>query len=97
LRKSGGASERNEVHGHLDSTARQLLAQLWLSAKDQNEVQRAADEIDRVLAIDPVNAGESRVVNIRIIIESPLAAYFDVDLADRRVTVWRVWRFRKSG
>jgi hypothetical protein len=72
-------------------TARRLLAQLWLNAANRNDVQRAADEIDRVLKSDPLNAAESRVVNIRIIIEPPLAAYFDVDEQDRRVTVWRVW------
>jgi hypothetical protein len=77
-------------------TARRLLAQLWLNATDRNEVQRAADEIERILAIDPMNAGESRVVNIRIIVEPPLAAYFDVSPQDRRVTVWRIWRIRNK-
>jgi len=72
-------------------TARRLLAQLWLNASNRNDVQRATDEIDRVLKSDPLNAGESRVVNIRIIIEPPLAAYFDVDEQDRRVTIWRIW------
>jgi plasmid stabilization system protein ParE len=75
-------------------TARRLVAQLWLSASDRNEVQRAADEIDRILAADPPNAGESPVSNIRIIVEPPLAAYFDVHPMDRRVTVWRIWRIR---
>lgn len=56
-------------------TARRLLADLWLSAADRNSVQRAADSIDRILQSDPLQAGESRVVNIRIIVEPPLAAY----------------------
>jgi hypothetical protein len=77
-------------------TARRLLAQLWLNAADQNAVQRAADAMERILANDPLNAGESRVVNIRILIESPLAAYFDVEPLDRRVTVWRIWSFRRQ-
>ena len=75
-------------------SARRLLAELWLSASDRNIVQQAADKIDRILADDPLNAGESRVVNIRVIIEPPLAAYFDVHPSDRRVTVWRIWRMR---
>jgi plasmid stabilization system protein ParE len=76
-------------------TARRLLAQLWLNAADQNAVQRAADAMEGLLANDPLNAGESRVVNIRILIESPLAAYYDVEPLDRRVTVWRIWSFRR--
>ena len=75
--------------------ARRLLAELWLNASDRSEVQQAADEIERIISSDPMNAGESRVVDIRIIIEPPLAAYFDVDPLDRRVTVWRIWRMRR--
>jgi len=76
------------------STARRLLTELWLEAADRNQVQRAADEIDRILAEDPLNAGESRVSNIRILIQRPLAVYFDVYERDRRVHVWRIWRLR---
>jgi hypothetical protein len=70
--------------------ARRLLTELWLSASDRNAVQQAADEMDRILAEDPLHAGESRVVNIRIIIQPPLAAYYDVIESDRRVTVWNI-------
>jgi plasmid stabilization system protein ParE len=77
-------------------TARRLLAELWLTAGKRSEVQQAAEEIDRILSEDPLNAGESRVVNIRIIVEPPLAAYFDVHPSDQRVTVWQVWRIRGS-
>lgn len=75
-------------------TAENLLAKLWLEAEDPSEVQRAADEIDRILSEEAPNAGESRVSDIRIIIQPPLAAYFDVYEGDRRVKVWRVWRIR---
>lgn len=75
-------------------SARRILAELWLSAEDKSQIQQAADAMERTLANDPLNAGESRVVNIRIIVESPLAAYFDVDPLDLRVKVWRIWRIR---
>lgn len=77
-------------------TAKSAVADLWLSAANRAEIQKAAYEIDRILRDDPVNAGESRVVNIRIIIQPPLAAYYDLDVADNRVTVWRVWGFRRQ-
>jgi hypothetical protein len=76
--------------------ARDLLAEQWLAAVDREAVKRAADEIDRALAINPMAVGESRVVNIRIILELPLGAYYDVKEADRSVTVWRIWRCRKK-
>jgi hypothetical protein len=76
------------------ASARSSLAELWLSASNRNEIQKAADEIDRILAHDPLNAGESRVSNIRVIFQPPLAAYFDVHSKGMRVKVWRVWRLR---
>ncbi|HEY2416213.1 MAG TPA: hypothetical protein VGI40_28490 [Pirellulaceae bacterium] len=71
------------------------LADLWLNSRDRAEVARAADEIDRLLMADPLAAGESRVVNIRIMLESPLGVFYDVYPSDRKVIAWRVWRTKK--
>jgi hypothetical protein len=75
------------------ASARDQLAAIWLSASDREQVASAAKEIDRALREAPLESGESRVVDIRIIIEAPLAVYADVRPGDRTVKVWRVWRW----
>jgi hypothetical protein len=76
------------------SDAERRLAELWLSATDQQAIADAADAIDAALSHNPRAAGESRVGDTRILLESPLGVYFDVSIADRTVFVWMVWRFR---
>jgi hypothetical protein len=63
------------------------LATLWVNAADQNAVTSAADEIERLLARDPLGHGESRGGNKRLLFEPPLAALYQVDPKRRRVTV----------
>lgn len=70
------------------------LAAVWMASADRTAVTTAAAELDRRLADDPENEGESRVGTRRITFEKPLAIYFDVDAARRRVQVVRVWEFR---
>jgi hypothetical protein len=48
-------------------SAQDDLARIWLNAADKQSVTDAADEIDRMLATDPRNAGESRDGSTRII------------------------------
>jgi hypothetical protein len=73
--------------------AEQRLADLWMAAPDRAVVTRAANRIDARLGNDPQLAGEAREGMTRILIEPPLAIYFDVSEPDRLVTVWAVWRF----
>jgi hypothetical protein len=49
--------------------AQARLAELWLESTQQAEVSAAADEIDRVLALRPLDVGESRVVNSRVLFQ----------------------------
>jgi hypothetical protein len=72
--------------------AEDQLAELWVSALDRTALADAADWIDRVLRDSVHVAGESREMNRRIVFVPPLAAYFEVDAADRRVTVLRLRR-----
>jgi hypothetical protein len=72
--------------------AERRLAELWLSAPDRQVLADAADAIDVALGRNPLAAGESRVGDTRIHIESPLGVYFDVSITDRTVLVWMVWR-----
>jgi hypothetical protein len=66
------------------------LAALWLVAPDRNAVTAAAALIDRQLADDPENVGESRGDGRRIIIAPPLAATYRVRKDDRIVEVINV-------
>jgi len=52
--------------------AQQELADLWINASDRNAVTSAADEIERLLALDPLAQGESRGGNKRLLFEPPL-------------------------
>jgi hypothetical protein len=67
------------------------LAALWLGAADRPTVTMAGDAIDAQLRRDPYANSESRTGKTRIMIESPLAAAYDVSDDDCMVTVWAVW------
>src|SRR5262249_54430996 len=69
-------------------SAEQHLAHLRTSAADRNAVRVAADQIDDDLERAPLVAGEARGGTTRIHIVPPLAVYFDVDVAQREVSVW---------
>ena len=71
--------------------AEEQLADLWLKSPDRSAVARASDVIDRLLASNPLGVGESRVADLRILIEPPLVAVYDVDEKDSMVKVWAVW------
>jgi hypothetical protein len=77
------------------SSAQDHLANIWLNAPDRQAVTDAADEIDRLLASDPLNAGESRGGNTRIIVERPLTALYDVFPDDALVEVFAVFHWRR--
>jgi plasmid stabilization system protein ParE len=76
-----------------ERAAEQKLADIWVAAADRAAVTQAANTIDARLRKDPNTAGESRQGVTRILVEPPLAVYFDVSDPDRLVTVWAVWRY----
>lgn len=71
------------------------MASIWLAATDRTAVTRAAAAIDRQLATDPLEAGESRPYG-RIMFESPLAVRFKHDIHQRQVEVFQVWPIRRK-
>jgi hypothetical protein len=75
--------------------AQDELAGIWLNAPDQQAVADAADEIDRLLARDPIKVGESRGGNSRIVIERPLTVLYDVYPEDAQVEVFAVYYWRR--
>jgi hypothetical protein len=70
------------------------LAAIWVASTDRNAVTKASAELDRLLAENGPNEGESRTNNTRVTFVRPLAVLFRVDPASRTVTVARVWEFR---
>jgi hypothetical protein len=71
-------------------SAKDELAELWLATPDRHALTLAADEVDRLLRIDPLNCGESRDGAMRLLIMPPLAVFFDVSSDDRMVIIWNV-------
>jgi plasmid stabilization system protein ParE len=74
-------------------SAERDLADLWNKAPDRAAVTAAADTIDALLGRDPLAQGEAREGARRLLFVEPLAVYYDVNAADRRVTVHAVWRW----
>jgi hypothetical protein len=60
---------------------------VWLDAADRDSVWGASSRIDRRLATDPLNEGESRTGGRRITFEAPLQVLFRVFETDRLVEV----------
>jgi len=73
-------------------SAQEMLAEVWTNATDQNAVTAASHRIDRLLADDPLDVGESRHTNHRLAFDPPLQVMFRVFAADRRVEVVSVDR-----
>jgi hypothetical protein len=69
-----------------------LLAQIWISADDKQEVTAASDEIDRELAVDPESKGDLEGERIRVLRIPPLRVTFSVHVDDRIVRVSLVKR-----
>jgi hypothetical protein len=69
------------------------LAAIWIASDDRRAVSNAAHEIERALADAPLDHGESRELNLRIIFVAPLGARYSVHTEDRRVTILQFWTF----
>lgn len=70
--------------------AKEELAKLWLSSVDRASFSLAADQIDEMLKRSPLDVGESRHENFRILCVLPLVVGYRVSEPDRLVTVGRV-------
>ena len=66
------------------------MAALWAGATDRAMVTWAVEQIDRLLARDPLGQGESRSGDDRILFVPPLAAMYRVDVANRTVRVFSI-------
>ncbi len=68
------------------------IARLWLDADSRAAVTAAADAIDQTLAEAPLQAGESRDGEKRILLIRPLGVTYIVHETSKVVIVGRVWR-----
>lgn len=70
-----------------------FVTELWLDSADRASISDAVKEIDRLLASDPENAGESRSESIRVLFVAPLGVFIEVDEPSKTVHVLRAWTF----
>jgi len=68
------------------------LAEIWISSSDRAAVTRAADEIDRRLRLLPLEEGESREGEFRLLLIDPLGCKYQVLEDDRIVKIVRIWK-----
>jgi len=73
--------------------AQAQLAAVWNSASDPSAVTQVTYRIDRQLAEQPLDVGESRDGNNRLAFDPPLQVLFRVFAADKRVEVVSVGAF----
>lgn len=70
--------------------AKNRLSEIWIDASDRPAVSMGANTIDSLLKSTPLEHGESRSGNQRIVIVPPLAVIYEVHIEDRRVDVLSV-------
>jgi mRNA-degrading endonuclease RelE of RelBE toxin-antitoxin system len=75
------------------SDAERQLTSLWLSSRRRQSIKEAAEELDRAAAWNPIQLGESREMDERIVIIRPLAARIKVIESAQTVFVLGVWEF----
>ena len=72
------------------------LADIWMNAPDPDVVRLAVEAIEALLTRDPVDAGDSRDDEFRIVFDGPVGVLFDVSEAAQVVRVLRVgWYGRR--
>jgi len=74
-------------------SAQDSLAEIWLGESDRARGTAAANEIDRLLGIDPLGIGQVRTAKIRLLVEPPLGVYYEVRPKDMIAQVRAVWRW----
>jgi len=68
-------------------SAADALANAWLNSVCRGEIATAADDIDALLRVRPLDVGEPALLNSRILVRLPLAVVYDVRLEDRLVQI----------
>jgi hypothetical protein len=74
-------------------TAISSLADVWMSATDREAVTKSSQRLDILFAHHPLDIGESRDVDRRLVIDPPLQVLYRVLDSTMRVEVLSVARF----
>jgi hypothetical protein len=77
-------------------SAERELGDIWLKAQDQTKIAAAANRIDRDLQYHPIDVGESRDGNRRVMIVPPLTISYTIYEEDYLVKVTKVRRHSSS-
>jgi hypothetical protein len=72
-----------------NSDAETELARIWMNASSRDAVTKAADEIDRCLAVEPLRSAEDFYGDWQLIC-LPLGVVFTIHEDDRRVEILQV-------
>lgn len=72
------------------AAAKDELATIWMDATDRQVIADAANAIERELRLEPLNVGESRDGNRRLVIKAPIAVHFFAVPDDMKVVVFHV-------
>ena len=68
-------------------SAADALASAWLNSACRADIATAANDIDALLRVRPLDVGVSAMLNSRILVRLPLAVVYDVRLEDRLVQI----------
>jgi plasmid stabilization system protein ParE len=71
-------------------SVKERLADIWMTAPDRSAVTAAANSVDSLLRVDPLDRGESRGGITRVLVVLPLAVVYEVNEDDRQVQVLSV-------
>ena len=73
------------------ANAENRLANLWIGSRIASQITKVADHLDRILAVNPTDIGESREGSLRIAFQAPLAINYFVEEFPQRVVIVDVW------
>ena len=80
-----------------DPAAEAELTRIWIAADAllRGTITKSTRALDRLLEKDPVNQGESRPNDRRIMFDLPLGIVYEVIPANKLVRVLFVWQVRR--
>jgi hypothetical protein len=78
-------------------TALSDLTSFWIQADSalRKAITQASHQIDKTLARDPENTGESRIHTDKVWFVFPLGIRFEVDAHNKTARILQVWLYKK--
>ncbi len=71
------------------------IVDYWIESLHQREMTRAIDDLVRQMRNDPLEIGESRGGNRRVVFQWPVGMEFEVDEENQQVEVYNFWNFQR--